>query len=120
MADHRELATGSDWDGLQPERDCCRLSDTQAARPGTAVTPRPGATRDFEQLRFGTGLCGLPSEPMAHGMGPRKTDSLFEPDLADSEKVGAARDLAIVIARARRLRARGSLAAALDSSREAT
>ncbi len=47
LADHRELATGSDWDGLQPERDCCRLSDTQAARPGTAVTPRPGATRDF-------------------------------------------------------------------------
>ncbi len=45
LADHRELASDH-WDGLQPERDCCRLSDAQA-RPGTAVTPRPGATRDF-------------------------------------------------------------------------
>ncbi len=56
VADHRELASDH-WDGLrlQPERDCCRLSDAQA-RPGTAVTPRPGATRDFEQLRFRNGF----------------------------------------------------------------
>ena len=45
---------------------------------------------------------------MTDGMGPRKIDSLFEPDLADSEKVAAARDLASAIARARRLRARAS------------